>query len=183
MIKRRNFVAGTIPTIALFGLSPAEAGAQAGAQPKELDTFLTFSGAEANTFSAWCEVLVTGAAEAGVARFVDQNISGPFEASMLLLRYLSSKQMSEFYRGGIAGIEHESEHRFSTGFTLLDQSQRREVVEAAVQAKMQAWTTPNPNFFYFISRSDAVDVVYGTQAGFERLDIPYLAHIEPQKPW
>jgi hypothetical protein len=36
---------------------------------------------------------------------------------------------------------------------------------------------------YFVARSDAVDVVYGTQAGFEKLGIPYMAHILPDKDW
>ena len=32
-------------------------------------------------------------------------------------------------------------------------------------------------------RSDAVDVVYGTEGGFEELGIPYLAHIRPPADW
>jgi hypothetical protein len=26
-------------------------------------------------------------------------------------------------------------------------------------------------------------VVYGTMAGFESLEVPYLAHIEPEQDW
>lgn len=91
MIKRRGFIAGMIPTATLFGASAGEAIAQTATQMNQQNTYLTLSDAEADTFSAWCEVLVTGAAQAGVARFVDQNVSGSFEASMLLLRYLSSE--------------------------------------------------------------------------------------------
>ena len=54
--------------------------------------------------------------------------------------------------------------------------------EAATSTTI-AWTTPTPNLFYFVSRSDAVDVVYGTIKGFHKLDIPYLAHIRPSTPW
>ena len=38
-------------------------------------------------------------------------------------------------------------------------------------------------FFYFVLRNDAVDVVYGTKAGVESLDIPYMAHVEPPSRW
>ena len=36
---------------------------------------------------------------------------------------------------------------------------------------------------YFVLRSDAVDVVYGTMEGYERLGVPYLPHIAPDKRW
>ena len=58
-----------------------------------------------------------------------------------------------------------------------------QIVEAAAQSKTQAWSTPNPFLFYLASRSDAVDVVYGTEQGFESLGYPYQAHISPTKPW
>jgi hypothetical protein len=45
------------------------------------------------------------------------------------------------------------------------------------------WHDPPPPFFYFVSRADAVDVVYGTLEGFRRLRVPYLAHIRPTEPW
>lgn len=183
MIKRRGFVAGMIPTAAFLGTPSDQLMAQVEAQENPDHPYQTFSNSEADTLSAWCEVLVTGAAKAGVARFVDQNISGSFGDSMVLLRYLSDAKMSGFYQNGIAGIEQESKHIFAKGFTKLKDAQRQEIVEAAVQSKMQVWSAPNPNFFYFITRSDAVDVTYGTQAGFEQLGIPYLAHIEPPKPW
>ena len=32
-------------------------------------------------------------------------------------------------------------------------------------------------------RPDAIDVVYGTKAGFEQLGVPYMAHIEPPSRW
>jgi hypothetical protein len=32
-------------------------------------------------------------------------------------------------------------------------------------------------------RSDAVDVVYGTPAGFEALGVPYMEHIMPPRRW
>ena len=51
------------------------------------------------------------------------------------------------------------------------------------QNKIEGWKGPGGPFVYLILRSDAVDVVYGTMAGYRSLDIPYMAHIEPTKRW
>jgi Gluconate 2-dehydrogenase subunit 3 len=142
-----------------------------------------FSEAQAATYGAWCDVLAIGAARAGVALFVDKYLAEPFPESLLLIRYLQNPPFTDFYLDGIAGIDQESEVRFSSSFLSLDQTQKETVVDAAVNSSTLAWTTPNPNFFYFISRSDAVDVVYGTVAGFRDLRIPYLPHIRPRRPW
>ena len=143
----------------------------------------TISASEAETLATWCDAIVSGADNAGVALFVDQNLAGNEASSTLLLRYLDANDMADFYRKGIAGIDAESRHRFDRPFVQLTKDQRNEMISAAVASKMQVWSDPNPNFFYFISRSDAVDVVYGTEVGFADLGIPYLAHIAPPRPW
>ncbi|WP_372572375.1 gluconate 2-dehydrogenase subunit 3 family protein [Ruegeria jejuensis] len=178
-MKRRRFIANILRTAALISAAPRMVIGQS----HEGDPRMSLTEPEAETLSKWCDLLAPGAARAGVARYVDQNVSGGFSDSMLLLRYLDSGAMLPFYRGGIAGIEQESQHRFAMGFARLDPQQSAEIVAAAAGSKTEAWTTPDPNFFYFISRSDAVDMVYGTEAGFAQLDIPYLAHIAPPKPW
>ena len=38
---------------------------------------------------------------------------------------------------------------------------------------------PPAPLFYFATRSDTIDVYYGTVQGFVRLGIPYTAHIMP----
>lgn len=143
----------------------------------------TFSTSQADTYSAWCDLLATGAANAGVAQFVDKHISEPYGKSLLLLRYFQGGSLREFYAAGISGIDQESRSRFKKPFLQLDRKDRLTVVDAAAHAKTVAWDTPASNFFYFISRSDAVDVVYGTEAGFAALGVPYLAHIPPTAPW
>ena len=45
------------------------------------------------------------------------------------------------------------------------------------------WEGPPAPLFYLLARSDAVDAVYGTPEGFERLGIPYMAHIAPPRAW
>jgi len=51
------------------------------------------------------------------------------------------------------------------------------------QNKLDGWQGPPGPFIYFVTRSDAVDVVYGTVEGYESLGIPYMAHIAPEKRW
>ena len=51
------------------------------------------------------------------------------------------------------------------------------------QNKIDGWKGPGGGFVYLILRRDAVDVVYGTMAGYEGLGIPYMAHIAPTKRW
>jgi hypothetical protein len=184
LASRRAFLARAGIGVAALGVagcvSPAGLAAANGGPPRRLRVF---SKDQAATYGAWCDVLATGAARAGVAFFVDKYLAEPFPDSLLLIRYLQNPPFTEFYLDGIAGIDQESEARFSLTFLSLDKSQKEAVVDAAVMSSTIAWTAPTPNFFYFISKSDAVDVVYGTVAGFRDLRIPYLPHIPPQQPW
>ena len=146
-------------------------------------SFQTFSEEQGNTYAAWCNLLASGAAVAGVAQFADKYISGPYEQSLLLSRIFAPPPLSDFYLAGIAGIDQESQARFSSTFLSLSSDQQTQIVDAAAQSNTQAWSTPDPFIFYLTSRSDAVDVVYGTEAGFQNLGFPYQAHILPPTPW
>lgn len=183
MMGRRRFVTRIIPTTFWTGVIMRVLSRAAAAKTIEPTSYNQFTQREADALGAWCNIIVSGAGDAGVAKFVDQNLSGDQASSLLLLRYLNANDMAGFYRKGIIGIDAESHHRFGTPFLQLTENQQGELIAAAVASKMQVWRDPNPNFFYFISRSDAVDVVYGTEAGFADLGIPYLAHIPPPKPW
>jgi hypothetical protein len=183
-VSRRRFVVqtsgGAAALVASLGNSPAGLAAAHGNRPQRLRVF---SESQAKTYAAWCEILAIGASEAGVAKFVDKYLAEPYPESLLLLRYLQNPPFTSFHVTGIAGIDQESQGRFSKPFLALGTNERKTVVDAAATSSTIAWTNPNPNFFYFISRSDAVDVVYGTVAGFRDLDIPYLPHISPSRPW
>jgi hypothetical protein len=60
---------------------------------------------------------------------------------------------------------------------------QRDFVNLMRQGKLQGWQGPPPGFVYFVLRSDAVDVVYGTMDGYESLGVPYMPHIAPDKRW
>ena len=49
--------------------------------------------------------------------------------------------------------------------------------------KAEGWKGPAGPFVYGMLRSDAVDVVYGTEEGYEALGVPYMAHIAPERRW
>lgn len=183
MIGRRRFLTRVVPTTFWTSFIMRSLSRNVEAKTVEDKNYKVFTSNEAETLAAWCATIVFGADQAGVARFVDENLAGDQAASQLLLRYLDASDMVGFYRNGILGIEKECQHRFGLSFARATAGQRLELVEAAIASKMQVWAEPDPNFFYFISRSDAVDVVYGTQAGFADLNIPYLAHIPPPRPW
>jgi gluconate 2-dehydrogenase subunit 3-like protein len=92
-------------------------------------------------------------------------------------------KLDGFYLAGIAGIGQESEAQFSKPFLELTEPQREFIIESASTPSTVAGMDPAPAFFYFISRNDAIDVVYGTVKGFEKLKILYLPHIRPLSPW
>ena len=48
---------------------------------------------------------------------------------------------------------------------------------------LSEWVGPPASYVLFVLRADALDVTYGTPEGFEKLGIPYMAQIKPDKPW
>ena len=169
-----GLVAITVDTA--FGqLTPARARARS-APLRILDA------AEGRTLEALGEVLLPGATEAGIAHFVDDQLSR--ENSMLLLKYLDfTSNYLDFYKQGLRGLERVSQARFQTSFPPLEPAQKTELVREMSQKDPSAWTGPPAPLFFFVIRNDAVDVVYGTPQGFEKLGIPYMAHILPPQKW
>lgn len=184
MATRRSFLRQSTAGAAVLGawgpLSPLAAIARDDPEVRPLEVL---SKQEARLFDAWCDVLAIGARAARVSRFLDKYLSASFGGSLLMLRYLANPPLADFYLRGIAGIEAESNARFSASFVDLNDADKKAVVDAAATFSTQAWQEPVPPFFYFVSRSDAVDVVYGTEDGFRDLQVPYLAHIKPPSPW
>ncbi len=68
-------------------------------------------------------------------------------------------------------------------FATLTESERERIVKAMGGGELPGWSGPPAPLVYFVVRSDALDVVYGTEDGFQRLGIPYLPHIAPTQPW
>lgn len=144
----------------------------------------TLSAIDAALLERFGDVLLPGAAEAGLVHFVDQQVSIEPANSLLLLRYLEvPPPFADFYRAGLAALDAYSKASRGRSFVDLPASQAQQVVAAIAKAPPQGWRGPPAPLLYFAVRSDAVDVVYGTIDGFKKLGVPYMAHIEPDKPW
>jgi hypothetical protein len=158
-------------------LTPAEAFAQN-------VPLRTFKPDEAATIAAMGETLVPGAREAGIVSFIDHQLSGPADDALLEARILNVRPpYANFYRAAIGAINGASTARSGKPFAELDAAAQHDFVDQMRQNKIDGWKGPGGPFVYLILRSDAVDVVYGTMAGYKSLDIPYMAHIEPKRSW
>ena len=184
MIDRRNFVrsaaigalAFTVDGVQLL-LTAREARAQGAA-------LRTLKAEEAESLEALGETLVPGARTAGIAHFIDQQISIPAEEALLEARILNVRPpFANFYRGALGAVDRASQARSGKPFARLDAAEQREFVNLMRQNKIESWQGPPGGFVYLVLRSDAVDVVYGTVEGYQALGIPYMAHIAPLKRW
>ena len=139
---------------------------------------------EGETIEALGETLVPGARKAGIAHFIDQQISVPAEEALLQARIFNVRPpFANFYRAAIGAVDRGSEKVTGRKFAALSTTDQRDFVNNMRQNKIEGWTGPSGGFVYTILRSDAVDVVYGTMEGYAALGIPYQAHIVPTKRW
>ena len=139
---------------------------------------------EAETIEAMGETLVPGAQRAGVAHFVDQQVSVSPGEALLEARQLNVKPpFINFYRAAIGAVDKAAEARSGRRFAALSAAEQRDFVDAMRQNRIEGWQGPGGSFVYLILRSDAVDVVYGTMEGYESLGVPYMPHIAPEVRW
>ncbi len=128
------------------------------------------------------DVLLPGSAEAGIAHYVDDQLSGT--APLLFLKYMEYPGSNlEFYRQGLASLDRLSQSRYGSSFVAALQEQKVAIVRQISQQNPQGWTGPPAPLFYFVTRNDAVDVYYGTAEGFARLQLPYMPHLAPPAKW
>lgn len=171
---------GVLPFVVdgkLCHLSPGEARARGIA-------FKSLTPAEVHCLEAFGDVLLPGAAKAGIAHFVDHHLSVPAAESLLMVRYLDvPPPYLDFYRAGLAALDSHSSSIHGTRFAGLAPEKANALVRAISSAPPAGWAGPPSPLFYFAVRNDAVDVVYGTEEGFEKLGIPYMPHIVPETKW
>ena len=183
-MKRRDFVRGATLGALAFTVGGAKIFLTAREARAQGVPFRLLKADEAETLEALGETLVPGARAAGVAHFVDQQLSVPPEEALLQARILNVKPpYANFYRAAIAAVDRASQVREGRRFAQLRTMEQRELVDLMRQNKLDGWQGPPGPFVYFVTRSDAVDVVYGTVEGYESLGIPYMAHIVPERRW
>jgi hypothetical protein len=173
-IERRAFMKGAAIGALAFTVGGAEVmltPRQARAQGAALRTL---TADQAATLEAMGETLVPGAKDAGITYFVDQQISIPPQEA-LLDRIMNVKPpFANFYRAALGAIDGASSARYGgRNFAQLAANEQHEFVDLMRQNKLDGWKGPAASFVYFLLRSDAVDVVYGTMDGYAHLDVPY----------
>ena len=153
--------------------------AQAKADGVPLTVFTSAEGALLETLG---DVLLPGARSAGVANFVDAQLAK--KIPLLMVRYFDwPGPLKDFYTQGLAALDKASVAASGSAFAASTEAQRNALVGSLLGGSVEGWDGPPPPLFYFATRGDAVDVVYGTVEGFERLNIPYIPHILPEERW
>jgi hypothetical protein len=177
--NRRDFITGL--TFVLAGCKKRMTPAQARAAEVP---FRTLDTASVGVLDALGETLLPGSSTAGLAHYIDHQLSGAPADSMLMIKYLGvPAPFDQFYKSGLLATNAMAHAAHGKDFSVVAQEQADALVAKMSGGKVEGWQGPPAGLFYFVLRSDAVDVVYGTQAGFEQLGVPYMAHIEPPSRW
>jgi hypothetical protein len=145
----------------------------------------TLTAEQAATLDALGETLVPGAKQAGITNFVDQQLSIPAEEALLEARIMNVRPpYANFYRAALGAVDRASQAKNGgRGFAQLNASEQHDFINLLRQNKLEGWQGPGQPFVYFLLRTDAVDVVYGTMDGYAGLGVPYNPHIAPTKRW
>jgi Gluconate 2-dehydrogenase subunit 3 len=183
-IGRRGFVKGAT----LGALAFSVGGVEVLMTPDEARArnvpFRLLDGHQGETLESLGETLVPKAREAGIAHYIDQQLSVPPQQSLLQARIFNFRPpFADFYRSTIAQIDDASRKSFGKEFAQLPAKDQREFVDRMRQNKIEDWKGKPAALAYVVFRADAVDVVYGTMEGYQALGIPYMPHIAPEKRW
>ena len=182
-MERRVFLKGAGMGMLAFTVGGAEMLMTPGQARAQGVPFRLLNAREAETIEALGETLVPGARQAGVAHFIDQQVSVPPGEALLEASIANVKPpFVNFYRAAIGAVDRASEAR-GRRFAALSAAERHDLVDLMRQNKIEGWQGPSGGFVYLILRSDAVDVVYGTMDGYQSLGVPYMPHIAPEKRW
>jgi hypothetical protein len=179
-VSRRGLIAGGGTLVLLQGaggphwIEAADAAAQ-GAPLRVLTM------PEADWLAGLGAAIAPPSRAAGLVHYVDHHLALPPSESLLALRYLDiAPPHADFYRPALAAL---------ASMTGQDQpppdGDRRwtDILARLAAGDIAGWAGPPPPLFLFAVRLDAIDIAWGTMAGFARLGIPYLAHLEPESDW
>jgi hypothetical protein len=184
-IERRAFMQGAAVGALAFTvggvevlLLPSEARAQA-------IPFKTLTADEARRLEAVSETLVPGAREAGVAHFVDQQCSVPPHDALLSIRIANVRPpFVNFFRAALTEIDRQCSAKHGKPYAELTAVEQHDFIALVRVGKHADWKgPPAQQAIYGAFRANAVDVVYGTVEGTEKLGVPYMALVPPRARW
>jgi hypothetical protein len=182
---RRTFVAGSAAAGALSLTFPGELAAMTPARARlRALPYRVLNVTQAATLDAFGDVLLPGAQVAGLSHYIDQQLALPPSQQALMIRYLGpSAPFADFYSQGLVALDELAKDRHRRTYSELSGEPAADIVAAIAQGSPAPWNGPPAALFHFVVRNDALDVVYGTEAGFAKLAIPYMAHISPPTSW
>lgn len=158
-------------------LSPAQAYA------KQLP-YTQLSDTEVETLELLADAIVPGARAAGVAHYIDSQLTAPVEDCLLMIRYLGvPAPYNGFYQTALQSIHQLGLTEYKKTWREMSDTQRNALTDRLASGSIDDWQGPPPGFFFFVLRADASDVVYGTQDGHEAIGFPHMAHIKPKQEW
>jgi len=183
-MERRVFLKGAGMGMLAFTVGGASVLMTPGQARAQGVPFRLLNAKEAETIEALGETLVPGARQAGVAHFIDQQVSVTPGEALLEARQLNVKPpFVNFYRAAIGAVDKASEARSSHRFAALSTTDQRDFVDLMRQNKIEGWQGPGQGLVFFVLRSDGADVVWGTMDGYADLGVPYQPHIAPEIKW
>ncbi|HZP76126.1 MAG TPA: gluconate 2-dehydrogenase subunit 3 family protein [Pseudolabrys sp.] len=183
-MERRAFMQGAAMGALAFSVGGVDVLLTAREARAQGAAFKTLTPEQVATLEALGETLVPGAREAGVAHYVDAQISGPADNALLIARVMNVRPpYANFYRVCLGALEKACQAQTGKNFAALAANEQHDLIEKLRTNKLEGWQGPPPPYVYAVMRGDAIDVVYGTMAGYEGLGIPYMAHIAPEKRW
>ena len=183
-IERRRFLRGAGTGALAFTVGGARVVMTPATARAQGVPFRLLKADEAGTIEALGETLVPGAAQAGISHFIDTQVSAPPGEALLQARESNVRPpFVNFYRAVVAAVDKAARDRGGDGFAALGGGERYRLVDAMRQNRIDGWQGPPGGLVYNVMRNDALDVVYGTVEGHERLGVPYMAHIAPDRRW
>lgn len=183
-LDRRNFIKTSTLSALSIKMDMSAAAFTPAAEKKAGTPLSVFNKIEQRTLEKLGEILLPGAAEAGIAHYIDHQISSGPEESLLFLRYMDQLLPPEtFYRQGLKAVNDWAQAEHGCDFSEVPSGHAEQFVRSLSRESSVQWKGPPASLFYFVLRTDVVDVVYGTMEGFRKLGIPYMEHIKPPTPW
>ncbi len=184
MNSRRTFIKQSGVALSCFVggahvlITPAEARAQEIA-------LQVFSQTEASTLEALANAIVPGAQKAGICHYLDYHLAQTVEDCLLMIKYLGlpNQAFPDFYQTGLKNAQNLALGRFGKHWAELEARDTAILLDDMANDKVSSWKGAPASFFFFVLRSDAADLVYGTEEGFAGIGIPYSAHITPESSW
>ena len=182
--SRRSFIRNTGIGLLTFTIGGCEVEVTPKEARQQQIPFQVLNSQEVLTLEALGNTLLPGSAAAGLAHFIDHQLNASPQDQMLMLKYLGvSPPFTPFYSGGLAALNTVANDQHGANFADLNSERRTALAGQMGQANPDGWNGPPAPLFYFVTRNDAIDVVYGTRQGVESLGFPYMAHIEPPSRW